>query len=51
MIKSIKLRLAGNVARVKEGRSALNILAGKLTGKRFLQGLGVDGRKILELIS
>ena len=43
MIKSRRLRWAGHVARMEEGRSAFKILAGKPTG-----GLGVDGRTILE---
>ena len=34
MIKSIRLRWAGHVARIKEGRSAFKILTGKPTGKR-----------------
>ena len=36
VIKSKRLRLAGHVARMEEGRSALNILTGKRTGKRHL---------------
>ena len=36
VIKSRRLRLEGHVARMEEGRSALNILAGKSTGKRPL---------------
>ena len=36
VIKSRRLRWAGNVARIKEGRSAFKILTGKLTGKRLL---------------
>jgi hypothetical protein len=34
MIKSIRLRWAGHLARMEEGRSAFRILTGKLTGKR-----------------
>ena len=34
MIKSRRLRWAGHVARVEEGRSAFKILTGKPTGKR-----------------
>ena len=45
VIKSRRLRWAGHVARMGEGRSALKILTGKPTGKR---DLGVDGRTILE---
>ena len=36
MIKSRKLRWAGHVARMEEGRSAFKILTGKPTGKRPL---------------
>ena len=36
VIKSRKLRWAGHVARLEEGRSAFKILTGKLTGKRPL---------------
>ena len=34
VIKSRRLRWAGHLARIKEGRSAFKILTGKLTGKR-----------------
>ena len=34
VIKSRRLRWAGHVARMEEGRSAFNILTGKPTGKR-----------------
>jgi hypothetical protein len=36
VLKSIKLRWAGHVARMEEGRSAFKILSGKPTGKRPL---------------
>ena len=36
MIKFRRLRWAGHVARMEEGRSAFKILAGKFTGKRPL---------------
>ena len=36
VIKSRRLRLAGHVARMEEGRSAVKILTGKPTGKRPL---------------
>ena len=36
MIKSRRLRWAGHVARMKEGRSAFRILTGTPTGKRPL---------------
>ena len=37
VIKSRRLRWAGNVARMEEGRSAFEILTGKSTGKRPLE--------------
>ena len=46
--KSRRLRWAGHVARMEESRSAFKILTGKPTGKRPLEGLGVDGRTILK---
>ena len=48
VIKSRRLRWAGHVAKMEEGRSVFKILTGKPTGKRHLGGLGVDGRTILE---
>ena len=39
MIKSRRLRWAGHVARMEEGRSAFKILTGKPTGKRPLRRL------------
>ena len=36
VIKCRRLRLAGHVARMEEGRSAFKILTGKPTGKRPL---------------
>ena len=36
VIKSRRLRCAGHVARMEEGKSAFKILAGKPTGKRLL---------------
>ena len=48
VIKCIRLRFAGHVARMEEGRNAFKILTGKPTGKRPLGSLGVDGRTILE---
>ena len=47
VIKYTRLRWADHAARMKEGRSAIKILTGKLTGKRPLRRLGVDGRIIL----
>ena len=48
VIKSRRMRWAGYVARMEEGRSAFKILTSKPTGKRPLGGLGVDGRTIFE---
>ena len=48
VIKSRRLRWAGHVARMEEGRSALKILTDEPVWKRPLGGLGVDGRTILE---
>ena len=48
VIKSRRLRWAGHVARMEEGRSAFRILTDKPTGKSPLGDLGVDGRTILE---
>ena len=39
VIKSRRLRWAGHVARMEEGRSAFKILTGKLIGKRPLRRL------------
>ena len=36
VIKSIRLRWAGHLARMEEGKSAFKILTGKPTGKRPL---------------
>ena len=36
VIKSMRLRWAGHVVRMDEGRSAFKILTGKPTGKRLL---------------
>ena len=48
--ESRRLRWAGHVARMDEGRSAFKILTGKHTGKRPLGGLGLDWRLLLERI-
>ena len=46
----IRLRWAGHVARMEEGRSSFNILTGTPTGKRPLGRPRRDGRTILEWI-
>ena len=50
VIKSRRLRWAGHVARMEEGRSNLKILTGKSIEKDLWGGLGVDGRTILDWI-
>ena len=45
VIKSRRLRWAGHVARMKEGRRAFKVLTGKPTGD-----LGVGGRTLIEWI-
>ena len=45
-----RLRWAGKVARMEEGRSAFKILTDTSTGKRLYEDLGIDGRTILEWI-
>jgi hypothetical protein len=46
--KSRRLRWAGHVARMEEGRSAFKILTGNLQERNLEGGVVVDGRKILE---
>ena len=43
-----RLRWAGHVARMEEGRSAFKILTGKPQKRDLSGGLGIDGRTILE---
>ena len=50
VIKSRRLSWAGQVARMKEGRSASKILTGTPAGNRPLGRVSVDGRKTLEWI-
>jgi hypothetical protein len=49
-IFSGRLRWAGDVARMEEGRSAFKILTGKPTGKIPLRRPRLGGRTILEWI-
>ena len=49
IIKSRRLRWAVHAARMEEGRSTFKILTGKPTGKRPLEGLGINARQILEI--
>ena len=50
VIKSRRLRWAGHVARMEEGRSPFKMLTGKPTGKIPLGRPRRDGRTILEWI-
>jgi hypothetical protein len=43
-IKSRKMRWAGHVARMGEGRNVYRVLMGKPEGKKHLRDQGVDGR-------
>jgi hypothetical protein len=43
-IKSRRMRWAGHVARIGEGRNEYRILVGKPEGKDHLKDQGVDGR-------
>jgi hypothetical protein len=44
VIKSRRMRLAGHVACIGEGRDAYRILVGRPEGRRPLEDPGVDGR-------
>ena len=48
VIESRRLRWAGHVARMEEGRSAFKIFEVNLQERDLWGGLGVDGRTILE---
>jgi hypothetical protein len=50
VIKSRRMRKAGHVARMGEGRSVFRVLVGKPEGNRPLGEPGVDGRIILRWI-
>jgi hypothetical protein len=43
-IKSRRMRWAGHVARMEEGRNVYRVLVGKPEGKDHLKDQGVDGR-------
>jgi hypothetical protein len=47
VIKSRKLRWAGHVVPMGDGRGAHRVVVGKPKGKNRLEDLGVDGRIIL----
>ena len=50
VIKSRRMRWAGHVARVEEGRGVHKVLVGKPEGKRPLGDQDIDGRIILRWI-
>jgi hypothetical protein len=50
VIKSRRIRWAGQVARIGEERGVYRVLVGKPKGKRALGKIGVDGRIILRWI-
>jgi hypothetical protein len=50
VIKSRRMRWAGNVARLGEGRGVYGILVGKPEGEDHWGDPGVDGRIILKWI-
>ena len=50
MINSRRLIWTGHVARMLEGRSVFKILTGKPTGRDHQEGLGGDGKTMLEWI-
>jgi hypothetical protein len=43
-IKSRRIRWAGHVARMGEGRNVYRVLVGKREGKDHLEDQGIDGR-------
>jgi hypothetical protein len=50
VIKSRRMRWAGHVARMGEGRGTYRILIGRPEGRNHLEDPGVDGRIILKWI-
>ena len=50
MIKSRRMRWAGHVACIEEGRGVYKVLVGKPEGKRTIGDQDVDGRIILRWI-
>jgi hypothetical protein len=51
VIRSRRINLEGHVARMREMINAFNILVGKPERKNHSEGLGIDGKLILERIS
>jgi len=50
VIKSRRMRWAGHVAHIGDGRGVYRVLVGKPEGRRPLRRSGVDGRIILRWI-
>jgi hypothetical protein len=50
VIKSRRMRWAGHVARMAEGRGGYRVLVGRPEGRNHLEDPGVDGRIILKWI-
>ena len=50
MIKSKRVRQAGHVVRMEEGRTAFKIVTGRSSRRRIYEDLGVDGWRISEWI-
>ena len=50
MIKSRRLRWAGQVVRMEGGKSIFKILTDRPVVKRLLESLGINGRLLLEWI-
>jgi len=50
VIKSRRMRWAGHVARMWQGKGVYRVLVGKSEERNHLQDLGLDGRIILKCI-
>jgi hypothetical protein len=50
MIKSIRMKWVGHVARVRESRDAYRVLVGKLSERDHLEDLSLDGRIVLKWV-
>jgi hypothetical protein len=48
MVKSRRMRWAGHVAPMGDGRDVYTVLVGRPEGKDHLEDLGIDGRIILK---
>jgi len=47
MMNSIRIKLVGHVARMREMRNVYNVLVGKCQRRDHLEGLDVEGKIIL----